>query len=231
MFDKIRRSASRAVKRAVGDAVEDEAERQVDRQVDKARSKVQSDIDESVDKTVSSATKGMKVQKKITGSLITDFDKFKQSWEKKATEPEESVFHFLMAAYNYCKDPKIGEPMVTLILSKKHNQEDPSSPSGLRLGPTNKGLMNHMREDINIAKSYLGGNYKDDYKFDEKKLAMDLLVVKDEGKYANVIIQSGGKDNPTPVTLAKNKDNQWKITEFSSIATGCRKPSSKEDDF
>lgn len=226
MFDKIRRSASRAVKKAIGDAVEDEVEKEANKQVDKVRNQAQEQIDESA-----KATKGMKIQKKITGSLITDFDKFKQSWEKNATEPEQSVFHFLIAAYNYCKDPKIGEPMVTLILSKQHNQEDPSSPSGLRLGPTNKGLLNHMREDINIAKSYLGGNYKDDYKFDEKKLVMDLLVVKDEGKYANVIIQSGGKDNPTPVALAKNKNNEWKITEFSSIATGCRKPSSKADDF
>ncbi len=229
-FDKIRRKASRAVKRVVGDAVEDEAERQTDRQVSKARSQAQRQIDESADARVT-AMKGMKVSKKISGELITDFSKFKASWEKKAKNPAQSVFHFLIAALNYSKEKEIGGSMATVILSKKHNTKDPSSPSGLKLGPTNRRLLNHMSEDPNIAKSYLGANYKEDYKFNEKKLVMGLIASEVDDKYTNVVIQSGGKDFPTPVSLARNKDGQWKITEFSSIATGCRKPASVEDDF
>ena len=60
---------------------------------------------------------------------------------------------------------------------------------------------------------------------------MALLTVDTDEKYSKLFIQSGGKDLPTPVALAKNKDGQWKITEFSSIATGCRKPATVEDDF
>ncbi|HUU77689.1 MAG TPA: hypothetical protein VMX55_05045 [candidate division Zixibacteria bacterium] len=225
MFDKIRRSASKAVKRVVGDAVEDAAEKETRKQV----SKVETQYKEESAK----AFKEMKA-KKIPGKLFKDFGKFKGAWEKNADEPEQSVLFLLIAAYNYCKNPKIGEPMATLILSNKHNQKSSSSPSGYVLGPTNKELLKHMAEDINIAKSYLGANYEDDYKFNEDKIAMDLLGVQPEdetGKYVKVFIKSGGKDMPTPVGLARNKDGQWKITEFSSIATGCRKPSSVEDDF
>ncbi|MBN1328898.1 MAG: hypothetical protein JXA54_05440 [Candidatus Heimdallarchaeota archaeon] len=238
MFDKIKRT----IKRGINNAVEDEVDRQVDRQVDKATYKVQSEIDESIDGAVdksyegmkSSAMKGAKMAKSktITGSMITDFNKFNDAWEKNAGDPAQSVFYFAIATYNYSvKDVEIGDAMATVILSKKHNEKADFSPSGLKLGPTNRSLFKHMRENPNIAKSYLGANYKNDYKFDEKKLTMLVLTVTSDEKEANVVIQSGGKDFPTPIALAKNKSGQWKITEFSSFATGVRKSSSVEDDF
>ena len=230
MFDRLRRKATRAVKRAAGDAVEDEAEKQAKKQIDKHRGAAQDEYDKSVEHSF----RGMKEQKKkITGEMITDFKKFKASWEKNASDPAQSIFHFLVAAYNYSvKDKAIGDAMATVILSKKHNLDDPSSPSGLKLGPTNKTLLKYMRNDPNIVKSYLGAEYKQDYKFTESKPKMTFLGFVPEGeKRLKAIIQSTGKDFPTPVGLAKNKHGQWKITEFSSIATGCKKPASEEDDF
>lgn len=230
MFDRLRKKATRAVKRAAGDAVEDEAEKQTKKQIDKHRSAAQDEYDKSVEHSF----RGMKEQKKkITGEMITDFKKFKASWEKNASDPAQSIFHFLVAAYNYsAKDKAIGDAMATVILSKKHNLEDPSTPSGLKLGPTNKTLLKYMRNDPNIVKSYLGAEYKEDYKFTETKPKMAFLGYVPEGeKRLKAIIQSTGKDFPTPVGLAKNKHGQWKITEFSSIATGCKKPASEEDDF
>ncbi len=230
MFDRLRKKATRAVKRAAGDAVEDEAEKQTKKQIDKHRSAAQGEYDKSVEHSF----RGMKEQKKkISGEMITDFKKFKASWEKNASDPAQSIFHFLVAAYNYSvKDKAIGDAMATVILSKKHNLDDPSSPSGLKLGPTNKTLLKYMRNDPNIVKSYLGAEYKEDYKFNESKPKMAFLGFVPEGeKRLKAIIQSTGKDFPTPVGLAKNKHGQWKITEFSSIATGCKKPASEEDDF
>ena len=230
MFDRLRKKATRAVKRAAGDAVEDEAEKQTKKQIDKHRSAAQGEYDKSVEHSF----RGMKEQKKkISGVMITDFKKFKASWEKNASDPAQSIFHFLIAAYNYSvKDKAIGDAMATVILSKKHNLDDPSSPSGLKLGPTNKTLLKYMRNDPNIVKSYLGAEYKEDYKFNESKPKMAFLGFVPEGeKRLKAIIQSTGKDFPTPVGLAKNKHGQWKITEFSSIATGCKKPASEEDDF
>ncbi|MBK5112524.1 MAG: hypothetical protein KGD59_01570 [Candidatus Heimdallarchaeota archaeon] len=230
MFDRLRKKATRAVKRVAGDAVEDEAEKQTQKQIDKHRGAAQAEYEKSTEHSF----RGMKEQKKkVTGEMITDFKKFKASWEKNASDPAQSIFHFLIAAYNYSvKDKAIGDAMATVILSKKHNLEDPSTPSGLKLGPTNKTLLKYMRNDPNIVKSYLGAEYKEDYKFNESKPKMAFLGFVPEGeKRLKAIIQSTGKDFPTPVGLAKNKNGQWKITEFSSIATGCKKPASEEDDF
>jgi hypothetical protein len=223
VFDKLRKKASRAVKRAVGDAVEDEAEKQVKKTVSKHEEEVKKHT-----------FRGMvSDEKTVKGEMITDFDKFKSNWEKDAKDPAQSVFYLLMAAYNYCsKDKDAGEAMATVVLSKKHNNEDAGSPSGLKFGKTNKYLFEQMREDPNIAKSYLGAEYSEEYKFNENKLKMQFMgVVPESDKVVKAIIQSSGKDFPTPVTLAKNKHGQWKITEFSSIATGCKKPASVEDDF
>ena len=231
MFDKMRRKASRAAKRVTGIAVEDEAERQTEKQI----SKVRSDYQASIDKTVEQhAFRGQVTDKrKVKGEMITHFMKFKSAWEKKADDPAESVFFLLIAAYNYCSNDKaIGEAMATVILSKKFNDEDSSSPSGLKFGKTNRYLFEQMRDDEHIAKSYLGADYTKDYKFDADKPNMQFIGVVPEGdKQVKAIIQSSGKDYPTPVTLAKNKFGQWKITEFSSIATGCKIIKSIEEDF
>lgn len=188
----------------------------------------------SQDEAIKHSFRGMVTKEKtVTGEMITDFNKFKSEWEKNAEDPADSIFYLLIAAYNYSsKDKAIGEAMATVVLSKEHNYEDAGSPSGLKFGKTNKYLFDQMRDDPNIVKSYLGAEYKEDYKFNEKKLKMTFLgIVPDEDKHLKAIIQSTGKDYPTPVSLAKNKHDQWKVTEFSSIATGCKKPASEEDDF
>jgi hypothetical protein len=41
-------------------------------------------------------------------------------------------------------------------------------------------------------------------------------------KESKVFIQSGGKDNPSPVQLRKNDEGYWKIYEYSSLYTGVK---------
>lgn len=222
MVDWLRRKIRRILRREARSQVRS-AERRVERKVrDTARKKIKKAID-------------YKDAKKISGKMIKNFKKFKESWEKDADDPIQSVFHFLIGAYNYKKDPAVGSPMISLVLSKKHQVKDSNSPTGRRPGPTDSNLIRHMCESPHTVISYLGGTYEKDYKdFNAKKPVMHFLAKEKEdkkGKYVSVIIQSGGKDLPTPVGLAKNKDGQWKIREFSSIATDCRKPKSVEEDF
>jgi hypothetical protein len=48
-------------------------------------------------------------------------------------------------------------------------------------------------------------------------------------KESKIFMQSGGKDNPTPVQLKKNKEGYWKLFNASSIATGVKRI--QDDDF
>ncbi|MFQ5832078.1 MAG: hypothetical protein ACE5H4_05215 [Candidatus Thorarchaeota archaeon] len=46
-----------------------------------------------------------------------------------------------------------------------------------------------------------------------------------------IFIESGGADSPRPVTVARNKHGQWKLTSYGSLCVGVRKPASEVDDF
>jgi hypothetical protein len=168
---------------------------------------------------------------KVTKKLITSFSKFKSEWEKEAARPEDTIMYYLIAALNIEKDPELAESMMTLVVSKKDCQEDEGSPSGLKLGRSAKYFVGQFKQDKNIARSYVGGTPKNGYKYVGANLVMIVTKRQEHGKGLKIFIDSGGKDMDTPVQVQKNKDGQWKLTEYSSICTGVRKTVEEEGDF
>ena len=171
--------------------------------------------------------------KKVTKSMITSFNKFKDAWEKDAGNPYDSIMYYLIAALNIEKDEDLADAMMTVVVSKKDTQEDEKSPSGLKMSPRRGGYyIGQFRKNPNIAKSYVGGDYKDNYKIDKKNLVMTITRDQDlGGDKRKIFIHSGGTDSPRPVQVAKNKHGQWKLIEYSSICVGVRKTKDEEGDF
>ena len=168
---------------------------------------------------------------KVTKPMITSFSKFKSAWEKDAGKPENSIMYYLIAALNIEKDPKLAEAMMTVVVSKKDCLEDGSSPSGLKLRPSADYYIGQFKGNKNIARSYVGGTNTNNYKYSKSDLTMTVVRKEDQSKGVKIFIQSGGKDMPTPVYLAKNNDGQWKLTNYSSICTGVKKTVQEEGDF
>ncbi len=170
--------------------------------------------------------------KKVTKGMITDFKKFKAAWETDAGDPYESIMYYLIAALNIEKDADLADSMMTVVVSKRDCMESSKSPSGLRLGKSARYYIGQFQDDKNIARSYLGANWKDDYSFDMKNLVMTVTRdQKVDDKTRKIFIESGGADSPRPATLARNKHRQWKLTNYGSLCVGVRKPASKVDDF
>jgi hypothetical protein len=171
--------------------------------------------------------------KKVTKAMITDFKKFKKAWEEDASDPYESIMYYLIAALNIEDDPKTADAMMTVVVSKRDCIEDGRSPSGLKLNTRGAGYyVGQFKKNPNIAKSYVGGTNDNDYKFSKSKLTMTVVrTEKRSDKEHKIFIQSGGKDMATPVVCRKNSRGQWKLTNYSSICTGVKKPKSEEDDF
>ena len=163
--------------------------------------------------------------------MITSFSKFKSEWEKDAGKPENSIMYYLIAALNVEKDPKLAEAMMTVVVSKKDCLEDGSSPSGLKLRPSSDYYIGQFKQNKNIARSYVGGTNTNNYKYSKSSLIMTVVSKEDQSKGVKIFIQSGGKDLPTPVYLAKNSSGQWKLTNYSSICTGVKKTAEEEGDF
>jgi len=168
---------------------------------------------------------------KITKPMITSFSKFKSAWEKDAGKPENSIMYYLIAALNIEKDPKLADAMMTVVVSKRHSMESGSSPSGFKLGKSSKYYIGQFKEDVNIARSFIGGTNTNKYKFSKSNLKMTVVRKEKQPKGVKIFIQSGGKDNPTPITLRENSSGQWKLTNYGSICTGVKKTIEEEGDF
>ncbi|MHA2222668.1 MAG: DUF6935 domain-containing protein, partial [Candidatus Thorarchaeota archaeon] len=160
---------------------------------------------------------------KITKPMITSFSKFKSAWEKDAGKPENTIMYYLIAALNIEKDPELADAMMTVVVSKRDCMEDGGSPSGFKLGRSAKYFIGQFKKNKNIARSYVGGTYKNGYKFSKSNLTMTVVKKQEHGKGLKIFIDSGGKDLNTPVQLRENSSGQWKMTEYSSICTGVRK--------
>lgn len=207
----------------------------------KARSKTGSlsskaTADRMAKKEASKFFKGLKrkmMSRKIKMKHIDNFEEFKEKFEEEAKDPEKTVFFYLIGVLEYITgDKKQGEPMITLTIKADMMQKDPVSPSGLRLPQSGEGyFVQHMLEDPNIIKSFVGGNPDNNYEIDKEELEMHLVGKEVKKKFAVIDIQSGGKDFYSRVKLQKNKYGIWKLYETSSIATGVQETTEDKDDF
>lgn len=169
--------------------------------------------------------------KKVVKSMITDFKKFKSAWEKDAGDPLDSIMYYLIAALNVEKDPKLADAMMTLVVSKNDSLEDSGSPSGMKLGRGARYYVGQFKKNPNIAKSYVGGTWENNYKISKGALRMNVVREQDMGDRLKIFIDCGGADSARPVQVAKNKHEQWKLVEYSSLCVGIRKPASELGDF
>jgi len=171
--------------------------------------------------------------KKIKMKHIDNFEEFKEKFEKEGDKPEMTVFFYLIGVLEYITgDKKQGEPMITLTVKKDYMHKDPTSPSGLKLPQAGEGyFIQHMLEDPNIIKSFLGGNPENNYTVDKDELVMTLVDKDVKKNYAVIDIQSGGKDIYSRVKLQKNRHGIWKLYSTSSIATGVKVTAEEQDDF
>nr|MDO8112001.1 hypothetical protein [Candidatus Sigynarchaeota archaeon] len=174
-----------------------------------------------------------KVNKKVNGPLIEDFNEFKTQWEAKAGDPEQSIFFFMIAAYQYAQGAKDnGEWMATVILPKTHLLPLDSSPTGFKINFQGDGFfLEQMAASPQIVNSYLGGTPDNNYTVDTKNLVMNIVSDGRTPTDATIHIQSAGKDFSSPCNLRKNNNGQWKLFTIGSIATGVQKTEAEKGDF
>jgi hypothetical protein len=220
--DKVVNKATSSVKSSVNNAASN------------AKYKAQDAVRSAVNKQFKAfVTNLKKVNKKVSGPLVDDFNEFKTQWEAKAGDPAQSIFYFLQAAYHYAQGAKDkGEWMATVILPKTHCLPDSNSPTGLKLNMMGDGyFMEHMAESPRIVNSYLGGSPTNNYEIDTKNLVMHIVSEGTSPDTVTIHIQSEGKDFSSPCNLRKNSSGQWKLFQIGSIATGVQKTEQEKGDF
>ncbi|MDQ7826600.1 MAG: hypothetical protein RDV48_27605 [Candidatus Eremiobacteraeota bacterium] len=177
------------------------------------------------------ASSQIPAQESLSGTMVAQkaglsLDEFRKLWDAEGKSPEGSVRCLLIAVLETVKEqnpdglkmwgmalPKdtldgSGEPgrgHVSFILTQFGRQVQ---GTGFRGG---------------IAASYLGGSPHNGYAYSYS--ATPVVTERRQGSSPDEVtlfVRSGGKDNPSPVTLKKNKDGYWKIFNYSSLYTGVK---------
>jgi len=153
-----------------------------------------------------------------------NYAEFEAKFNEEAKTEEGAVKMYIIAAIEYIEGNNEAKKMVSLTLPK------PSLNSAGMPGSSEQYRLDHMKEDINIPRSYIGGTHANGYSDFSLDYTITSLPQSKKGeKESKIFIQSGGKDNPTPVNLKKNKFGIWKIFNISSVATGVKRI--EDDDF
>ncbi len=175
----------------------------------------------------------LNMKAKVVNTMAAgDYNDFKKRWEGEGKDHVQTVLLYLIAAWEFVKGNDAGEAMATLVLPKNYLLVDSTSPSGFKLGKTERYLFYHIRENPNTIPSFLGGNPNNNYKVDPNNLEINVVQEGVSGREAVVVLQSGGKDFSTPCGLRMNKDGYWKIFKGTgSIATGVKVTEEEKWDF
>jgi hypothetical protein len=154
---------------------------------------------------------------------------FQKLWEREGKTPEGSVKCLLIAVLETVKEGNpdglkmwgMPLPKDTLAQNGEPSQGHVSfilTQFGRQVQGTNfRGA---------IAASYLGGSPSNGYQYSYSKGVTVERRDPNGSDEIKIFIRSGGKDNPSPVTLKRNKEGYWKIFNYSSLYTGVRPASS-----
>ena len=148
-------------------------------------------------------------------------------------DPKGTIRLFLRVLNQLAMNKDEAMEMIPIFFPKNQLNESGTTRSGFALRSSDSYLVEQLLQKPNVVPSYLGGTPDNEY-----TPSGELEPVFIEGrptviseKEAKIFIRSGGKDNPTPVGLKRNKHGIWKIFNWSSIATGVKPPASTADDF
>ena len=150
---------------------------------------------------------------------------FKALWEKEGKTPEGSVRCLIIAVLETVKEGnKDGKKMWAMTLSKDYVDKNGEPDSSQRLAIDQfSRIVKGTNFRGGIAASYLGGTPANGYSCSYgNKVEVDENNTRRSDDQVKLFVRSGGKDNPSPVLMKKNKDGYWKIFEYSSLFTGVK---------
>ncbi|MHA1380438.1 MAG: DUF6935 domain-containing protein [Candidatus Helarchaeota archaeon] len=174
--------------------------------------------------------------------LKLDLTDLKIQSENATETPETAIKFVLNCLYLYQtggkkrkgEDKALG--YLGFVLSKSDLKEDKKSPSGFKIMPSTMSLIKGLKDPhrANAILSSMGATWVNNYQdIDVDDYELKVQRVEDLGNdRVKVFIIAGGRDNPFPLTLAKNNQGQWKIVGgFSTLCMDVRKPKSAVGDF
>lgn len=138
------------------------------------------------------------------------------------TDPHTSIRQLIAGMLELERDAERGEQMIVEVCSKDLLTAD-------RTKLHDRESIKRLLASRDIARSYAGGTLANGYTadgtvaFDTEYSKLQGVDYPEPGR-AKLFVTCGGADTPRPVELRKNPSGQWKVTAWSSLQVGVKKP-------
>jgi len=164
-------------------------------------------------------------------ALPTSVNQFIKMRDRLSTDPWGGAQMFLYALMVRLDDKQLADKMLVLSLAADQVQK---GGKDIYKGYSWKSrwtyhIENTKKYDYCVRSYASGSSPKNDYALNSKNVAIwfrkqtSYNYDRAKGKY-KVFACSSGTSTCRPITLTRNKKGIWKVTEFSSVLAGCRKP-------
>ncbi len=163
---------------------------------------------------------------------------FQARYDQHAADPAEVVRLFVEALLAIETAPDLAPQMMCTVIARNLLTATPGTATGYAL-PRADQTIARLSASPAIARALAGGTpdaaYADadlsrfalDRSYSARAQGVDYPA---PGK-AKLFVACGGADTPRPITLARNNAGQWKVTEWSSLTVGVKRPAAAAGDF
>ncbi|MHA1379735.1 MAG: hypothetical protein ACTSRG_15300 [Candidatus Helarchaeota archaeon] len=137
-----------------------------------------------------------------------NFEEIKNRWKSSCMgEPEKAIEIFILSAILYETDEKEGEAACSLVIQRKKLEKDKNSPSGYILLKDEKKILDTLKQNPLIIRSYTSNINNPSLFLRKKEVARSR---------AKIVFKSKLENMPTSLFLIR-EDRYWKITNINAF--------------
>lgn len=169
-------------------------------------------------------------------SIPSNVDEFVKLRDSISTTPQGGAAAFLVALKMYADNPSEGIKAIIVALdqSRLSKGNGKNNYKGYQVGGSETFLLGQIDKGKHIPNTYFDSSSPENGYTVSAPYTMQFFSGKYSGDPATgktkVFVQCSGADSRRPISVAKNDKGIWKVTEFSSVVVGVKKPASTTSD-
>jgi hypothetical protein len=169
---------------------------------------------------------------KTINKLPTNMEDFVALRNELSSTPEGGAALFVTAMLMYSQDEALGMQAFTVALDQQRLVEGGTKAVYMGFSPA-PGVAQDIRNYYGKHKDHLGNayivgtTYTNNYKLSSPPYKIEFTrnnYTEQTDGSMRIFIKCNGADSPRPITLKKNNRGVWKVTTYSSLFVGVRKP-------
>lgn len=165
--------------------------------------------------------------------LPTTIEEFETLRNQLSTSPEGGATAFMVALKIFTSDQQLGHQCFVLTVDR-NNLSQGNVYKGFQLNNSDiSRLKSQIKYNPKLADSYIkGGLPENNYSINQPyvyEYSTNPTSGSEADGYMKLFIKCYGADSPRPIHVKKNNRGVWKVSNWSSVIVGIKKPPIDDD--